>query len=226
MSSAAWSTRRCFVFALKVTAVALVLLVVLSVLWRWGSRHRQLPCPAWLAWGLRGSLADRILGTSTTLDRMGLCPGLEVLEIGSGPGRLAVPAAQRVGPKGRVVGLDVQAGMVERLEKRATEEGVTNLQAVLGDGSQDCLPPESFDHVFVALTLGEIPARQESLRQCHRVLRPGGRLSVTELFPDPHFLTRSKARGLAEAAGFKHEATQGHALFFTANFLKPSKEAS
>ena len=74
--------------------------------------------------------------------------------------------------------------------------------------------------------LGEIPAREDALRQCFAVLRPGGRLSVTELFPDPHFLSRRKVRELAEEAGFRHEATQGHALFFTANFLKPSGVSS
>ena len=210
------------IIAFKLGAIALALLVALNALWRWGSRRRQLPCPTWLAWGLRGDLADWILGTSTTLERMKLRPGLEVLEVGPGPGRLAVPTAERVGPTGRVVGLDVQEGMVERLRKRAAEEGITNLQGVVGDGSRACFPPESFDQIFIALTLGEIPAREEALRQCHEVLRPGGRLSVTELFPDPHFLSRRTVRELAEAAGFEHEATTGHALFFTTNFLKPS----
>ena len=124
------------------------------------------------------------------------------------------------------MGLDIQKGMVERLLERAAREDVANLEGVLGDGSEACFPPESFDLVLIALTLGEIPAREEALRQCHEVLRPGGRLSVTELFPDPHFLSRRKVRELAEEAGFEHEATQGHALFFTANFLKPSRVSS
>ena len=214
------------IVAIKIVAAIVVLLAVLNALWRWASRRHQLPCPTWLAWGLGGSLVDWFLGTTTALDRIGVRAGLEVLEIGPGPGRLLVPVAQRVGPQGRAVGLDIQEGMVERLQKRAAREGVTNLEGMVGDGSQECFPPESFDHVFLALTLGEIPAREDALRQCFEVLRPGGRLSVTELFPDPHFLSRRKVRELAEEAGFRHEATQGHALFFTANFLKPSGVSS
>jgi len=56
---------------------------------------------------------DRVLGAKTTLDRIGLRPGLCMLEVCPGHGRLLIPAAQRVLPGGEVVRLDIQPGMYE-----------------------------------------------------------------------------------------------------------------
>ncbi|MAQ13852.1 MAG: hypothetical protein CMN30_03545 [Sandaracinus sp.] len=214
------------IVAIKIVAAIVALLVVFDALWRWARRRHQLPSPTWLAWVLGGSLADWFLGTDTALDRMGLRAGFDILEIGPGPGRLRVPVAQRFGPTGRAVGLDIQEGIAERLRERAARKDVTNLQGVVGKGSEACFPAESFDLVFIALTPGEIPAREDTLRHCREVLRPGGRFSVTELSPDPHFLSRRKASELAQEPRFEHEVMQGHALFFTTNFLKPSRVSS
>lgn len=80
------------------------------LLWRWASRRRQLPCPYWLAWLLANPLVERVIGTETTLDRIGLRPGERGLDVGSGWGRLAIPATRRVGPTGAIVAPDIQQG--------------------------------------------------------------------------------------------------------------------
>ncbi|MCL4466086.1 MAG: class I SAM-dependent methyltransferase [Chloroflexi bacterium] len=198
----------------------LLLLVAANLVWRWASQRRSLPCPAWLAWSLETSLTDRLIGTQATLDRLGLRPGQRVLEIGPGPGRLLIPAARRVSPGGEAVGLDIQPGMVERLRARAADAGVSNLTAILGDAAQPNVPPESFDVAYLCTALGEIREREAALRQCYAALNPGGLLSLTELFPDPHYQSRATVRRLAEAAGFRLEAMHGPWYFFTANFTK------
>jgi ubiquinone/menaquinone biosynthesis C-methylase UbiE len=197
-------------------------LVAGNLLWRWSSRRRSLPCPTWFAWGLESSLMDKIMGTQTTLDRLGLQPGQRVLEIGPGPGRLLIPAARRVLPGGEVVGLDIQPGMIQRLKTRTVQAGVSNLTAILGDATQPHFPPESFDVVFLCTVLGEIPNREAVLRQCYAVLKPGGLLSITEIFPDPHYQSRATVRRLAEATGFRLQVMYGRWRFFTANFAKES----
>jgi len=88
----------------KILALLLGALVTINVWWRRQSRRRSLPCPTWLAGSLASPLADRVIGTQETLDRMGLQPGQRVLEVGPGPGRLLIPAAWRVLPGGEVVG--------------------------------------------------------------------------------------------------------------------------
>jgi ubiquinone/menaquinone biosynthesis C-methylase UbiE len=201
------------------TAIGAVVLIVLG--WRWASRVWPLPCPSLFGWALASPFYARITGTATTLDRMGLKPGQRVLEVGPGPGRLLIPAARRVLPGGEVVGIDIQPGMIERLKRRAKDAGVANLTALLGDATEPIVPEESFDLAFLVTTLGEIPNRAAALSQCHRALKPGGVLSVTELLPDPHYQSKATVKRLAEEAGFRLESVQGGPWLFTANFVKP-----
>jgi ubiquinone/menaquinone biosynthesis C-methylase UbiE len=206
--------------ALKVLVKSLLILVGIGLIWRWLSRNRSLPCPTWLSSLLDSRWSDRLLGTQTTLDRIGLRPGQRVLEIGPGPGRLLIPAAKRVLPGGEAVGLDIQPGMIERLKAYATRAGVSNLTAILGDAIKPNVPAECFDVVFLCTALGEIPNREAALRQSHTALKPGGVLSITEIFPDPHYQSRAMVRRLTEAAGFQLKELHGLWYFFTANFIK------
>lgn len=195
-------------------------LVLVSLLWRWASRRHALPCPTWLSGLVEGPVMDQVLDTQTTLDRIGLRPGQHVLEVGPGPGRLLIPSAQRVLPGGEVVGLDIQPGMLERLKTRAVQAGVSNLTALLGDATQPHFPPDSFDVIYFCTVLGEIPNREATLRECYAALKPSGILSITEIFPDPHYQSRATVKHLAEAAGFRLQAIHGRWYFFTANFVK------
>jgi ubiquinone/menaquinone biosynthesis C-methylase UbiE len=191
--------------------------------WRWASRVWSLPCPTLFAWFLESRFYERITGTEVTLRRMGLRPGQRVLEVGPGPGRLLIPAAQRVLPGGEVVGIDIQPGMVERLKERARRAQVSNLTAILADATQPVVPEASFDLAFLVTTLGEIPDRAAVLAQCFRALKPGGVLSITEMFPDPHYQSRPTVKRLAGQAGFRLQSLQGGWWLFTANFVKPAE---
>ncbi len=204
---------------LKTLGLLLLALVGVNLGWRWASR-RSLPCPTWLATFLEGSLMEWVLGTQTTLDRIGLRPGQRVLEVGPGPGRLLIPAARRVQPDGEVVGLDIQPGMIERLKARAAQKGIANLTAVQGDATRPHFPPAHFDVIWMCTVLGEIPDRETALQQYYTALKPGGRLSITEIFPDLHYQSLATVQRLAEAAGFRRQAMHGPWYFFTVNFVK------
>ncbi len=78
----------------------------------------------------------------------------------------------------------------------------------------------SFDLVILVTTLGEIPDRAAAIRESFKALKSGGVLSVTELFGDPHYQSRSTVRRLIEEAGFELQAIHGHWWFFTANYVK------
>jgi ubiquinone/menaquinone biosynthesis C-methylase UbiE len=210
--------------ALKIIGIVLVLAgacVLLSLGWRWASRRWSIPCPSILAWSLESKFFQRFNGTRIVLHRLGFQPGQKVLEIGPGPGRLLIPAARKVLPGGEAVGIDIQPAMIERLKRRANEAGVTNLETIVGDATYPHVPEASFDIVFLCAALGEIPDRTAALAQCYRALKPGGVLSISEMFGDPHYQTRSVVRRLAEDVGFRFQSIEGGWLLYTAQFVKP-----
>ena len=123
--------------------------------------------------------------------------------------------------RGEVVGIDIQPGMLARLKKRAEAAHLTNLTTILGDATQPLVEPVSFDLVFLVTVLGEIPDRAAALAQCFRALKPGGRLSITEMFGDPHYQSRTTVKRLAGVAGFEFASIEGPIWFYTATFRKP-----
>jgi ubiquinone/menaquinone biosynthesis C-methylase UbiE len=198
-----------------------VAFVGIGVGWRWASRVWSLPCPSLLAGSLESPFFGRFNGARTTVERLGLRPGQKILEIGPGPGRLLIPAAKRVLPGGEAVGIDIQQKMLDRLKVRAEQANVTNLRMIHGDATKQHVPEASFDLVYLCTVLGEIPDRPTALAECYRALKPGGVLSITEMFGDPHYQSRSTVRRLAEAAGFRPRSVYGNWLRFTADFVKP-----
>jgi len=197
--------------------------VLVSLLWRQASRHRRLPCPSWLAWMLDNPFSTRL--RSSVLSQLELAPGMRVLDAGCGPGYFSLPIAQRVGPQGRVVGVDIQPKMLARARTRASEAGVENLELVhagLGDGK---IPAGSFQRALLVTVLGEIPDRAAALREIFAALVPGGFLLVTEIVGDPHFQRRRTVAGLGEAAGFRVGGTVGGWLAHTTRLDKPASAA-
>jgi len=204
-------------------AIAVVVIfIAVSFAWRYASRRWSLPCPTILAGAVDGRMADRLSATTATLDRMGLRPGMTVVEIGPGPGRLLVPAARRVLPGGKAIGVELQQGMLDKLRRKMAVDDPGNIGLILGDASQSVLPPQGADVVYLCTVLGEIPDRRAALKHCFAALRPGGRLSITEIVLDPHYQTVAKVRGLAAELGFEFEDISSNWRMYTANFRRPA----
>jgi SAM-dependent methyltransferase len=206
--------------------VALVaLLVVAHFGWRWASRRWRLPCPSLFAWAVDGPMADKMAGTTATIERLGLTAGMTVVEIGPGPGRLLLPAARRVLPGGKAIGVELQQGMIDKLRRKLTHDDPGNLELIRADAAQRVLPSSSADVIYLCTVLGEIPDRRAALANCFDALRPGGRLSITEIIGDPHYQTVAKVRALASEAGFEGEDLTSTWRMYTANFRKPAAAA-
>jgi ubiquinone/menaquinone biosynthesis C-methylase UbiE len=201
--------------------VVLLAVVFIGLLWRLASRRWALPCPSWLVPLLENPYVGALAGSRLLLDRAGVAPGMSVLDVGSGPGRLTLPAAARVGATGFVLAMDIQPAMIRRLEQRMAEQGATNVKTLLAGVGEGKLEPATFDRVFLVTVLGELLEPNAALREIHEALEPGGILSVTELLPDPHYRSRRKVRRLAEEAGFHFVELFGSWLSFTMNVARP-----
>jgi ubiquinone/menaquinone biosynthesis C-methylase UbiE len=207
-------------WALGVAVVLVGLFAGVSLWWRQASRRQPLPCPAWLSWMLTNPLAEGG-GSARILDHLSLSPGMRVLDVGCGPGRLSVPAAERVGPDGVVLALDVQAAMLKKLVKRAAARGVTNIQTLEGPIEQAALAPGTCDRALLVAVLGEVPDRVAALQRIFTALKPGGVLSVTETLTDPHYQRLATVRQLGQAAGFQPGQYYGGWLSYTLHLVKP-----
>jgi ubiquinone/menaquinone biosynthesis C-methylase UbiE len=146
--------------------------------------------------------------------------GDTVLELGPGPGYFSAGASRAVGPRGHVVCVDLQPGMIRILADRLRAEHITNAQPVAGDAVRLPLADHRVDTAFLMTVLGEIPDRPGALRELLRVLKPGGTLSIGESLGDPDYQLEASVRDLCAAIGFTApEVTRlrlGYALSFRA----------
>jgi len=127
-----------------------------------------------------------------------------------------------VGPKGRIELFDIQQEMLDHTMRRAGERGLANLTATRGDAASLPYPDAGFDAVVLTTVLGEIPDQRAAMAEIGRVLRPGGRLVVGELFGDPHFTTPAKVERLGAAAGLAFDHRSGPWLGSFTRLIKPA----
>jgi ubiquinone/menaquinone biosynthesis C-methylase UbiE len=148
-------------------------------------------------------------------------PGERVLEVGPGTGYYTLDVAEWVSPGGTVDIFDLQQEMLDHTLRRAAERGLANITPAQGDAQALPYPDAGFDAAYLVTVLGEIPDRDAALRELARVLKPGGRLVVGELFGDPHWVSPGALRRRAEAAGLVFERRSGSPLGYFARFGRP-----
>jgi predicted O-methyltransferase YrrM len=159
------------------------------------------------------------------LDRARISPGMQVLEIGPGPGFVTVPLAQRVSTLegGSVTCVEIQPEMIALLRERLQTAAVPHVEVLQGDGRQLPLPESRFDAVLLMDVVGETPEEPALFRECARVLKPGGVLAVTEQLMDPDFRLPRTMRTLASKANLLDAGLIGWPWWtYTIRFRKPT----
>lgn len=190
---------------------------VAAALW-W--RRNPSACP----YGLRFAVQPPhpFITRARLFEALAVPDGARVLEVGPGTGYYAVPMAEHLASRGgRLDIYDLQQEMLDHTMRRAHASGAANVTATQGDARSLPYPDAAFDAAYLVAVLGEIPDQDAALRELARVLRPGGRLVVGELFGDPHWVAPSALRSRGEKAGLSYARRTGRLLGHYTAFVKP-----
>lgn len=124
--------------------------------------------------------AERGLGTGDPVGEADPAPGETVVDLGSGAGVDVFHAAEEVGPGGRVVGVDITPEMVETARRIAHENGYDQVEFLNAPVESVPLEDDLADAVVSNCVLNLAPDKVAALREARRLLRPGGRLVVSD----------------------------------------------
>ncbi|HQD25843.1 MAG TPA: arsenite methyltransferase [Methanoculleus thermophilus] len=171
------------------------------------------------------------LGCGNPVALASLREGEVVLDLGSGAGFDCFLAAERVGPTGHVIGVDMTPDMLDRARENAKRCGRTNVEFRLGEIEHLPVADNSVDVVISNCVINLSPDKPQVFREAFRVLRPGGRLMVSDIVlaaPLPAALAgsallynscvagalvREEYLGGIAATGFTEVTVQGEAVF-------------
>lgn len=210
----------------SMVAGLLSLWLIGQIILRIRRRSHPRPIPTRLAGIMRSPFRRRWFGQPEKIvEHAGVAPGMHVLEIGPGPGNFTLPLARRVasqGMQGSITCVEIQPQMINLLRQSLAKEQINNVEILQGDAQTLSLPPESFDLVFLATVIGEIPDVQVVFDHCRQVLKPGGVLAVIEQVCDPDFHMPGSVRKLAHKAGLQDCGSTGLPWWsYTARYCKP-----
>ena len=215
------------------TALEIVLIVILCILAfpiLWLSLAKvirklfRFPAPAFIGHLLDSGYRRRIQPPAQLIRRSGIKRGMQVLDLGCGSGAFTPFVARAVGEKGKVYALDIQADMLEQLEKklsRPENKDIRNIKVIEGNAYKLPFDNGFLDLVYMVTVLQEIPDRNKALHEVKRVLKAGGVLAVTELFPDPDYPWKSTTIKLGEGNGFVVDEVSGNFFNYTVRFRRP-----
>lgn len=192
-----------------------LLVVILHTILRIVRYFYKFPMPQFLANAIDNPLRRRVQPPDETPARHGIEPGMTVLEVGPGNGTYTVATARRVGDKGKVVTIDTEPKMIERVTCRAQAEGIENIEARVADVYDLPFEDGYFDAIYMIAVIGEISAAEKAMREFYRVLRPSGTLAFSELLNDPDYPLAGTLIRKASSAAFRLKEKVGNFFYYT-----------
>lgn len=153
--------------------------------------------------------------------------GDTVLDIGSGAGTDTLIAANLVGDRGKVYGLDMTRAMREKLARNAESMGIGHVEVLDGNAESIPLPDASVDTITSNGVINLVPDKPKAIGEMYRVLRPGGRIQISDIVIGGHEDTLAEVRdnprlwaecivGAVTEAGYFD-------MFESAGFMRPEK---
>lgn len=160
---------------------------------------------------------DERLQINRVMDLLNIAPGKTVADIGAGSGWFTVRAARRVTNTGRVFAVDISSDAVQHITRRASQEKLSNVTAVLSQPDDPLLPANSLDAVLLLKTYHEVAHPVTLLEKLRPALHAGARIGIIDRNGDGenHGVDRDIVVREAEQAGFR--------LLEQFDFVKPEK---
>lgn len=125
--------------------------------------------------------ADLGLGCGSPTDFANIRHGDTVLDLGSGAGNDAFIASKLTGETGKVIGLDMTTEMIDRANANKSKVGISNVEFILGEIEDMPLEENSIDVILSNCVLNLVPNKEKAFSEMYRVLKSGGRFSVSDI---------------------------------------------
>ncbi|MCK5024199.1 MAG: methyltransferase domain-containing protein [Thermoplasmata archaeon] len=105
----------------------------------------------------------------------------KIMDMGTGTGAIIPYLAQQLGEEGQIIGIDFSENMVKAANERIRKQGIASkAKAMVADGTKLPFPDEYFDGIIATFAFTSFPEPEKAIRECARVLRPGGRFSILD----------------------------------------------
>jgi ubiquinone/menaquinone biosynthesis C-methylase UbiE len=179
-------------------------------------RLRPRPIPFGWAWLLENPWRRAYRAPGRTAEQCGLLPTDTVLELGCGSGLFTRELAARCA---RLIASDLSSQYLDQTRERT--EGARNVEYLCADALHLPLPSAGVDVVVLISMLTEIPQPVEALLECRRVLRPGGRIVVSEEFFAPEYVPVAVTEGWLAEAGLTRVRVTGNAWVYFCHVVSP-----
>jgi len=203
---------------LIIMIIFLIFFVFVMIILRIIRRYHKFPIPAFATRLIDNPWRRFIQKPNVIAERMHLEAGMIVVEIGPGKGSYTKAVAKKVIPNGKVYALDIQESVIESLKKRIEKEEISNIIPMVGDAYNFPFDDKSVDRIFANTCLPEIPDPIRVLRDCKRILKNDGLVSLCELLPDPDYPRRKTEIRWAEEAGLEIREKFGNFFIYQLNF--------
>ncbi len=118
-----------------------------------------------------------------TVERLALQPGATVLDVGCGTGASAIPAAEQIGPEGKVIAVDLADRLLEIARRKAASRKLQNIEFCRGDMEDLGYPDRHFDAVICVFAIFFVPDVTKQISELWRMVRPNGQLAITTWGP-------------------------------------------
>lgn len=130
------------------------------------------------------SATESFVGVTNVLQLGEILPGQTVVDLGCGAGLDCLLAARNVGPEGKAIGIDMTKEMIDKARRSADELGIDNVEFLHGDLEDLPLLDGVADVVISNGVFNLCPDKPKALAETYRILRPGGRFQIADVFLD------------------------------------------
>jgi ubiquinone/menaquinone biosynthesis C-methylase UbiE len=182
----------------------------------------KFPMPQWMANLIDNPLRRKIQPPNETATRHGIKAGMRVLEVGPGNGTYTLGAAKKVGPDGEIFAIDIEPRMISRLNRKIKAKNIGNIRAQVANVYALPFAPETFDLISMIAVINEIPDIPKALGEFWRVLKPDGKLVLSELLLDPDYPLARRLICKVETQRFRLAKRIGNFFYYTLIFKKLS----